>query len=438
LISLSAAYAQSTQLGNILSRSRSGQFIIQAAPGRVASSFIANLENNTNFVRLDPTLLPISCERIKQILWRELGLADAWSGKIFVKLYPAQTAEAPITIASEQFRDGWQYGVMLPDVVERSRYVRAVVQTLFLELANRDAREHSAELPAWLVEGFSEQLITSRQIEIILPPPHESNAGIKLTSMLFNARKENPLQRAHEKLCLSPPLSFQQLSWPLADEFTGGAEQVYRSSAQLFVSELLRLDDGASCLRSMLAALPRYYNWQFAFLQAFRSHFQRPIDIEKWWSLHLLHFTGRELAETWPAGESWEKLDELICSPVQVRLDPNQLPLDVRVSLQTILREWEPPRQTLALRCKVAELNSLRLRVAHEFVPLVDEYKGTIETYLQNCEHTASFFFLGKKSSLRRNTAEALQHLDALDSRRLAMRPSQKSFPAAQAAPPQP
>jgi len=37
----------------------------------------------------------------------------------------------------------------------------------------------------------------------------------------------------------------------------------------------------------------QYYNWQFAFLQAFSATFQQPLDVEKWWSLQLLHFTGR-------------------------------------------------------------------------------------------------------------------------------------------------
>ena len=399
----------------------------------MAPPFVSDLEKNTNFIRLDPTLLPVSCERIKQILYRELGLADAWSGKVFLKIYPVQTANDPVTIASEQFRDGWHYGVLLPNVIERSRYVRAMVQVLFMEVANRDAREHSAELPIWLVEGFYANLMTSRQIEIILPPPQDTTAGIKLTSMVLNARKEDPLHLAHEQLCTSEPLNFQQLSWPSAGQLTGPEEGLYRSCAQLFVSELLHLEDGPACLRAMLAALPHYYNWQFAFLQAFRSHFQRPLDIEKWWGLQLLHFTGRELTETWPADESWQKLEEIIRSAVQVRTSTNELPLHLEVPLQTMLREWEPPRQTMALRTKAAELGSLRLRVAPEFVPLVDEYRQTIKSYLQNREHTGSLFSFHRKSSLRRITDEALRQLDALDARRLVLKPLQKPLPTAQA-----
>src|ERR1041384_2972734 len=89
----------------------------------------------------------VSRERIKQLLWHELGAQDAWSAKIFLKIYPAASTEDPVTIASEQFRDGWHYGLALPNVVERSRYVRSLVGVLLLEFANRGAQGHSAELP---------------------------------------------------------------------------------------------------------------------------------------------------------------------------------------------------------------------------------------------------------------------------------------------------
>ena len=47
-------------------------------------------------------------------------------------------------IEAEQFRDGWQYRVSLPDLCQRERYIRAIVNVVLLEVANRQAREHSA------------------------------------------------------------------------------------------------------------------------------------------------------------------------------------------------------------------------------------------------------------------------------------------------------
>src|SRR6266853_881710 len=91
--SVNTVCAQLATSGIFLSRSFSGQFLIQSTPGSVASPLAGFLENDTNFVHLDPTLLTVSCERIKQILYRELGAKAPWSGKIFLRLYPTRTGD---------------------------------------------------------------------------------------------------------------------------------------------------------------------------------------------------------------------------------------------------------------------------------------------------------------------------------------------------------
>src|SRR5262249_50859792 len=152
------------------------------------------------------------------------------------------------------------YRMSLPSVIERSRYTRALVSTVLLEFANRNAGDHTAEIPVWLVEGLSQQLLLLDELEIILPPPEASPAGIRLASVVVNARKQNPLERAHQQLCAGQPLNFQQLSWPTASQLVGSDGEIYRSCAQLFVNELMGLNDGRACLREMLAELPQYYN----------------------------------------------------------------------------------------------------------------------------------------------------------------------------------
>ena len=101
LLPTTAVLAQLLQPGVMVARSRSGQFVIQSLSAPANSRVVAELETKTNFVRLDPTLLTVSTERIKQLLWRELGAPDTWSGKIFLKVYPVTSAVDPITIGSE-------------------------------------------------------------------------------------------------------------------------------------------------------------------------------------------------------------------------------------------------------------------------------------------------------------------------------------------------
>ncbi len=403
-------------------RSFSGQFVVSLVPPKGQQSrSVSNLETNAEYIRLDPALLPVSCERIKQNLTRQLGLNTAWSGRVFVSLYSAGTAHDSAVITSGQFRNGWQYRVELPDVVKRAQYVQAIVQTLLLEMSNRTATDHGAEIPAWLTEGFSQRILLSSEMEIILPPPQAVGRGFSVAAQTVNARKENPLDIVHKILCANSPLTFQQLSWPELDQLEGPPSATFSPSAYLFVDELLQLKDGRACLREMLTLLPRHYNWQFAFLQAFRGHFQRPLDVEKWWTLHVEHFTGRALGQTWSPDESWYKLDELVRSAVQVRTGTNEMPLHAEVRLQTIVSEWDRAQQDPALRQKQVELQMLRLRLSPELAPLADEYRRVLAEYVQTRDHGGLPLF--KKAARRHALQETLRRLDELDARRLQLKP---------------
>ncbi len=408
---------------SISTRSHSGQFIISAAVPAADRSLANALASKPQFVRLDPMLLTVSCERIKQLVVHELGATPAWRGKIYVALRPVEAGDYSVRITSERFKDGWQYRVELPDVVERRLYVRGIVQVLLLEMANRKAGERSAEIPSWLAEGLSEQLLAGNGMEIILPPPRGSVNGLALSSTVVNARRTNSLDHAHKQLRLRPPLAFEELSWP-KEEGAGEDSDLYRSSAQLFVNELLRLKDGRACLVAMLNELPLHENWQFALLRAFHSSFTATRDVEKWWALHRLHFSGRDLAPTWPADQSWQKLAQMVRAPVQVRTSANELPLHTDVSLQTIIREWEGVQQSRALRNKMSELELARLRVSPEFVSVVDGYHKVLETYLLEREKGGFLFRFRKKAAASRAAREAIEQLDALDARREELRPA--------------
>ncbi len=411
----------------VVAHSQSGQFVVYGnrySTGRVPPLF--TLATNQSFVRLEPTLAAVSCERIKEALLSELGAAAPWRGTIYLVLHPARTPADTITVTSERFKDGWQYRVDFPDMVERSRYVRAIVQVLLLEMANRNAKSRACEIPLWLAEGFSELLLASSEVEIILPPPHSTVNGLSVTLTSVNKRKRSLLEQAETELRGRPPLTFEGLSWSIPDDLSGPNAALYRGSTQLFVGELLRLPDGRACFQAMLAQLPQHYNWQFAFLGAFRAYFQRPLDVEKWWALSLVQVTGRSLAQDWPLDESWQKLDQAIHASVQVRTSTNELPLHADVPLQTIIREWDSFRQDQALNNTLRELALLRLRIAQEFVGLVQDYYQTIQTYLQARDRSGSVLPFVRRATRRRATEAAVRQLDALDARRQALRPSSK------------
>ena len=413
----------------VSARSHSGQFVVYAGRSSAYPSPAFALATDQSFVRVEPTLATVSCERIKQALTRELGTTASWSGTVYLVLHPAQAPGDTITITSERFKDCWQYRVDFPDLVEQSRYVRVIVQVLLLEMANRTAQTRSSEIPAWLVEGLSQLLLTSSEVALTLSPPRPNANGISYTATVVNTRKESFREQARKQLHGHPPLTFESLSWPVEDPSSGDRGDLFRGSAQLFVGELLSLPDGRECLRAMLGQLPQHYNWQFAFLRAFNTFFERPLDVEKWWALSAAQASGRDLLQPWTLEESWQKLDQTIHPAAQVRTGTNEQPVHAEITLQTIIREWDPVRQTQALKATLRELEMLRLRIDQEFVGVAQDYCQTLDTYLQQRDHAGSILSTKKKAQ-RRAVEAAVQQLDALDARREALRPADKPVAA--------
>jgi hypothetical protein len=426
------ATAQVSSRDLVSVRSYSGQFIVYAARNPPAPPAALTLGANQSLVRLEPTLTAVSCERIKGLLLRELGATTTWSGTIYLVLYPARSPADTITIISEKSKNRWQYRVDCPDRVDRVRFVRGVVNALLLEQSNRTALTRAAEIPLWLSEGFTQLLLASNEAEIILPPPRATANGLNFSATMVKGRKQTLLEQAQKKLHGRPPLTFENLSWPAEDELAGSESELYSGSAQLFVGELLRLPDGPASLRAMLAQLPQRYNWQFAFLDAFHARFQRPLDVEKWWALSLTSVTGRNPTETWTQEESWQKLEQAIRFAAPASGGTNGAPARAEITLQTIIREWDPPRQGQALLDTLQELARLRPRIAQEFISLVRDYSRTLQTYLQQRDHPGSMLPFARRAARRRAVEAAVERLATLDAMREALRPAPKAVTSTQ------
>jgi hypothetical protein len=94
-------------------------------------------------------------------------------------------------------------------------------------------------------------------------------------------------------------------------------------------------------------------------------------------------------------------------------------------------------RQTQALNSALRALGLLRLRIAQEFVGLVQDYSQALQTYLRQRDHGGSILPFSRNASRRRAVETAVRQLDALDSRRAVMRLAPKPA-AATPAPAQP
>ena len=189
---------------------------------------------------------------------------------------------------------------------------RALTGVLLLELANRDAGERSAEIPAWLADGLAQQLLADSPARIFFSPPIKMENRVPEDRIITIKRGVDPLAAARLVLQDRPALTFDQLSWPDDAQMSGADGGLYFASAQLFVSDLMRLNGGPAQLRAMLDALPNYYNWQTAFRAAFSAEFPTPLDLEKWWALQTVSFIARDAGPQWTPAVSLEKLDEIL------------------------------------------------------------------------------------------------------------------------------
>lgn len=411
------AYGQSFLLDKNFARSISGQFIIygelQSSPLAASPKFSAD----TNFVRLEPALLAVSAERIKDALWHRLEISPdtARRGQVYLAIHPARSLDESVNIIERRMDHGWVYRVELPDILTRVRFTRALTGVVLLEVANRAAQAHSGEVPAWLVDGFAQQLLAAGQPEIILSSPDKIVNGLPVTRINATQHGLDSLPAAATVLKNHPALTFQELSWPTDAQLTGDDGGVYRASAQVFVDSLFGLKNGPAQMRALLQSLPQFYNWQLAFQSAFRAEFPHPLDVEKWWTLQVVNFAARNPGPGWSPVVSREKLDQILSVPVEMRGASNSLPAPAEISLQAAIRNLNAVQQTEILSAKLRDLEIAQLRVSPQFAALTDGYRRALAGYFGE-EHSGKS--LRTHTPIASRKAGTLKKLDALDAQR--------------------
>jgi hypothetical protein len=305
----------------------------------------------------------------------------------------------------------------LPGRVQQEVLMRWLIYAMLLEIANRQPGLQSAEVPPWLVEGMSADLQANNLPTFIHQP------GQNLT---MNLRWDPRAQSMPLELRQRAPLSFQQLSWPQASDMTAEGLPLYRSCAQFFVEDLLQFNDGQASLRAMIEQLPQHWNWQTAFLQAFHSHFQQLLDVEKWWGVNCVNFASGYKAQTWSDADCRKTLQSALDVPVAVHFGADKLPVDAMITLQEVIRQWSATNAHAALQRAVGQLKFLEPRAAPQWRPLVKLYLKTLLEYLDISRTAGLDRQLGMHAPevLPGAKANAIKELDALDRQREAMRAS--------------
>ena len=106
------------------------------------------------------------------------------------------------------------------------------------------------------------------------------------------------------------------------------------------------------------------------------------------------------------------------------------MPDRAEVTLQFILREWDPMQQTPALQARLRGLEVTRLRSAPELAGLITEYVNVLGSYLRQREKVGLILTSTTRdpdAKLRILVRETVRQLDVLDARRAALKPADES-----------
>jgi hypothetical protein len=260
-----------------------------------------------------------------------------------------------------------------------------MTEVLLLEMANRQGNTDglSADVPAWLIDGMAGHLQQDELADVVLSSPEHVFDAPRAQSVLPGGHHDlDPLAEARSVLHQHPALTFDQLSWPTPEQQAGQDDGVFHASAQLFVTELLKLNDGPVRLQRMLAALPECYNWQTAFQNAFRERFPRQLDLEKWWALQVITFLAQDPGPAWTPAASAVRLDELLVVPVQVRQSPDALPGHTFISLQAAIHYLAPAQVAADFQTRLRDLRVAEPRMAPGLQGLTESYCKVLAGYL--------------------------------------------------------
>jgi hypothetical protein len=392
-------------------RSQSGQFIVSGLP--MGPPLRIGSTSAVQYLRLDPNLTAVSMERIRQALQTELTLPDKWRGLITVNTHPLRGEDARVTITGVHYADGWGYRIDFPEIVDKGRFLHATVKTILMEIANRRAHLREAEIPPWLVEGVAAMLAVSMPV-LALEPSAEINQRERLPDPLASVRES---LRQHEPLSLDD-LSVPDKEW---ERLAGENAAHFRACAHLFVHELLRLREGRACLRQMLERLPENLNWQTTFLQSFGQHFSRLLDVDQWYALHAAGARGRDRSSVFPAIVTLQQLQEILVTPVEIRIDAQELPMRLEMTLSRLVMEWDYPRQHAVLVEKIVRLASLQSRASADLVGLIGDYRMALLDYVGS--NRLRFPTTEKERNRLRprgTAADLVRRLAILDTRRAA------------------
>lgn len=371
--------------------SASRQFFVIGHPPGAPKGAPPLSQIRADHLQMDPSVLAMACERVKQELYLMLLLDDEWMSTISVIIEGRAPPEQPISITAIAGSRGLNYRIVLPGQIPKQRLIRTIVRALLLEIINRKTSGTRVnEVPLWLQEGLAAHLFAT-QGDILMQGITERVFGLNGAKIVTGARTPTTFDRTYEDslaatyrhIQLNQPLDFAHLNLPEPEQLTGYEWKTYQHSSHLFVAELMRLPEGPENLSNLLKILRDYHNPQLAFIKAFQPQFQTALAIEKWWSLVLVDFQGRDANLRWGENRALDHLNEILYAPVVIRANTNTVPITREMHFQQLIRDTSFDQHKPILKHALKKLLIVQLNAHKDLARLINDYRLTIDEYIR-------------------------------------------------------
>ncbi|MEN9575897.1 MAG: hypothetical protein RL514_3752 [Verrucomicrobiota bacterium] len=411
LTSHATAQPRVPEQGILRLESRSQQFLVFGAPPGSALGPPSLSLIETNHLQMEPTLLVLTCERVKTELLHELGLPDVWAGRIQINVQGALRPTEPVVVESQWYPGGWRYQIVMPGQLERTRLMRTLTRALLLEIANRNnPSQRLAEIPLWLEAGLATHLLALHG-DTLVPE-------IRTLTSVVQAAHPDVFLEARRQLTERELVSFADLCQAQPHQFNDEQWETFRRTAQLLVAELLYLPDGRAGMQAFLRELPNYLNSQLALQRGFAAHFSTVLDAEKWWAVVWMNFTARDRHMRFSQAKGLRQLEEILASPIAVRLGTNAVPSRKELPLREVIALTEFAQHQPAVAQANLQLQLLQVTAPVELARLISDYRQALLTYQKRrTEYSAKTNT--KSADAKLATKDVLERLDLLEVIRL-------------------
>jgi hypothetical protein len=218
-----------------------------------------------------------------------------------------------------------------------------------------------------------------RQIQTGVMPTYVVNRK----PMTIEVSGYDRLGATRDYLKTNAPMTLQDLSFADLTRVTPEQREQFEASSHLLVHQLLRLKGGAQLMAQFLRTLPTTLNWQTAFYAVYKDHFAGPLEFEKWWMLNWVQFRNSQEREMWSMELTLDRLESVLLTAMEVRLDANSLPHYREATLQEFLQLADFATQKAILSQKIQQMYLMSLSVPTQAMPLWNRYAKVLEEYLQ-------------------------------------------------------